>query len=52
MKKKIYVTAEMQFMSVKDEDIITASLPGISLPDIELTDDDVVNPNSSDITEN
>ena len=51
MEKKIYVAAEMQFMSVKDEDIITTSLPGISLPDIELTDDDVVKPSSSDITE-
>lgn len=50
MKKK-YVTAEMQFMTINVGDVIRTSLPGISLPDIELTADDVVTPNSSDITE-
>ena len=51
MKKKAYVAAEMQFMTVSVDDIIRTSLPGITLPDIELTGDDVVTPDSSDINE-
>ena len=51
MEKKTYVSAEINIVNLNENDVIRTSgeLPGINLPDIELTSFSAVMQDNSDI---